>query len=192
MGGSNAHKGWDNCQPVPDMTVDNNNNSPLSLFATAYSCRPPSSRFPLHLTTIADTSVPRTSVFTASGQCITSTATVQLNLPQLPAGPTRTSHILPAFMNNLISIGQLCNAGCTAHFDAHTATIRNANGSAILSGTQEHLGPLLWHFHITPVPLATQATTDTPRPAPMTIPPNDGMAPMTKMPLHWTATCTPT
>jgi|APFre7841882793_1041355.scaffolds.fasta_scaffold00653_2 hypothetical protein len=35
----------------------------------------------------------------------------------------RMGHIIPGFMNNLLSLGKLCDAGCTAGLDKNTLTV---------------------------------------------------------------------
>ena len=47
---------------------------------------------------------------------------------QLPLPPSATdTNIVPGINTNLTSLGQLCDAGCTAHFNKNTVTIKHGN-----------------------------------------------------------------
>lgn len=59
----------------------------------------------------------------------------QLDIPSLPAAAT-IAHVLPQLAHNLISIGQLCDHGCTAKFTKQTVTIKH-NTKTILQGKQD-------------------------------------------------------
>jgi len=66
---------------------------------------------------------------------MTATHTAKLDLPNLPKA-ARTAHIFPALgTTSLLSVGQLCDADCTATFTEKTITITH-NDKTILSGTQ--------------------------------------------------------
>ena len=70
-----------------------------------------------------------------NGDTVTSTHTCLLDLPSLPIA-ARRGHIFPHFpAGALLSIGQLCDAGCTASLNATTITI-NRNNRVILRGTR--------------------------------------------------------
>ncbi len=56
--------------------------------------------------------------------------TATLNLLTIPP-VTRQGHIVPGLTHNLISIGTLCDAGCTALFMANTLTVTNPAGTII-------------------------------------------------------------
>ena len=102
---------------------------------------------------------PLTTIRTATGAQHTSTASAQLALPTLPNNTARHGHIIPGFTNNLLSLGQLCDEGCTAHFDKQGLRIINAAGTTILTGTREIDGARLWRVDITPPSaMATPAT----------------------------------
>jgi hypothetical protein len=49
-----------------------------------------------------------------------------LNLPQLPAGACKT-YLFNTMQSSLVSIGQLCDAGCIATFDKHNVFIKKGN-----------------------------------------------------------------
>lgn len=82
--------------------------------------------------------------------------TCNLALPQLPK-PARDAHILPGLTHSsLISIGKLCDAGCTANFDAHKVVIRKENNT-LLQGTRD-LQTGLWRFPLTNTPTMQKST----------------------------------
>ena len=67
-----------------------------------------------------------------------STHTQQLNILSLPPEAC-TQHLFPEMKTTgLLSIGQLCNYGCTAKFSKRRLIIRNSGGNIILIG---HLIP---------------------------------------------------
>ena len=93
---------------------------------------------------IANPSIP---ISLPNGSVINSshTATLQLH-PALPV-EANTAHIIPAFSNNsLISIGQLCDNGCTALFTADNVTIDH-NGTTIIEGPRNHQDKL-WYMDL--------------------------------------------
>ena len=92
---------------------------------------------------------PPTTIRTATGTQHTSTASAQLALPTLPNNTARQGHIIPGFTNSLLSLGQLCDAGCTPHFDKQHMRIRNAAGTPIRTGTRDATGARLWRVDIT-------------------------------------------
>ena len=62
--------------------------------------------------------------------------TCQLALPQLPT-TAREAHIIPGLTHSsLVSIGQLCDAGCQATFDKHKVTITKEQ-TTLLCGTRD-------------------------------------------------------
>lgn len=67
-----------------------------------------------------------------------------IDIPQLPTTATKTS-IFPDLHSSLISIGQFCDAGCTAIFDALQATIL-FNNKIVMTGTRKPPG--LWYTDI--------------------------------------------
>jgi hypothetical protein len=82
------------------------------------------------------------------GTTIHSSHIAELDLPFLPH-QARVAHIFPHLSSgSLISIGQLCDAGCTATFDATTVTI-TYQYKVVLSGTRSPI-TRLWHLNITP------------------------------------------
>ena len=58
---------------------------------------------------------PAKTVGTASSKLVQSTAMATLNLPNLSRG-TMGRHIMPTFINSLISMGKFCNAECAVTF----------------------------------------------------------------------------
>ena len=57
-----------------------------------------------------------------TGEIIQSSHEGNLDIPLLPNEATH-AHVAPKLDGHLISIGQLCDAGCTAFFDAKTVRI---------------------------------------------------------------------
>ena len=69
---------------------------------------------------------------------MTSTHTRTLDIPTLP--PTACiQHLFPEMKTTgLLSIGQLCDHGCTAKFSRTKLVIRNSHGTIIMVGYREH------------------------------------------------------
>ena len=66
---------------------------------------------------------------------IEATHKAHINIPTLPPAATE-AHLFPSLASdNLLSIGQLCDYGCTAQFTKDTATITYQN-QPILQGTR--------------------------------------------------------
>jgi hypothetical protein len=85
--------------------------------------------------TNAQPSSPGLEVLLPSGATITSTHQAILDVPQLPQA-ARHCHLFPGLTSgSLISVGQLCDHGCTAHFSAGTVDI-NHHGHTVLQGTR--------------------------------------------------------
>ncbi|KAI2490331.1 hypothetical protein MHU86_24250 [Fragilaria crotonensis] len=82
--------------------------------------------------TIANPSI---SVLLPDGSTIHSTHTATLDLPLLPPA-ARFAHIFPTLSSgSLLSIGLLCDHGCTATFNPHSVDI-TLDGATILTGTR--------------------------------------------------------
>lgn len=76
---------------------------------------------------------PGLNVLLPSGATITSTHQAMLDIPSLPLA-ARHCHLFPDLTTgSLISVGQLCDYGCTAQFTATTVTIQH-DGSTVLHG----------------------------------------------------------
>ena len=84
---------------------------------------------------------------TATGELKQSTASAHLAIQGIPTNAARTVHIIPGFTNNLLSLGKLCDADCTAKLDKHNLTIYNKEGRQI-----EQQGARLWRVNIAPTP----------------------------------------
>jgi hypothetical protein len=86
-----------------------------------------------------------------NGTIMTSTHEADLDLPMLPPAACRI-HIVPELASaSLISMGQLCDAGCAVAFTATKVNV-SINDTVVLTG---HRTPntLLWHFPLpTPPP----------------------------------------
>jgi len=90
------------------------------------------------------------SIYTPSSNIPKSTHEVDLNLPGLPPA-AHHSHIVPQLATQpLLSIGQLCNAGCDIAFTATSITISH-NNAIILQGNCMPSSQL-WELDIQPTP----------------------------------------
>jgi hypothetical protein len=87
-----------------------------------------------------------------NGATITSTQTGSL---PLPAPINMKAHVLPELSHSLISIGKLCDAGCTATFNAKQVVIAH-HKQPVLVGHRQTNG--LWTL---PIPRPTTSTTTT-------------------------------
>jgi len=87
-----------------------------------------------------------------------------LNCPTLPPAACH-GHVVPQLATQpLLSIGQLCNAGCNVAFTASTVTISHDN-NVILTGSHTPKTKL-WHVNIQPAHQhATNAATSAASPA---------------------------
>jgi hypothetical protein len=75
-----------------------------------------------------------------------STHEAELDLPTLPLAARRV-HIVPALKTaSLLSMGQLCDAGCTVTFDATSVTVQ-LDDTQLLSGSRD-LDTGLWHLSL--------------------------------------------
>ena len=75
-----------------------------------------------------------------------STHEAELDLPNLPLS-ARHVHIVPALQaGSLLSMGQLCDAGCVVTFDATTVRVHR-NSELLLLGTRTPTTGL-WHLNI--------------------------------------------
>ena len=87
---------------------------------------------------------------TATGELKHSSASAHLVIQGIPTDTARTVHIIPGFTNNLLSLGKLCDADCTAKLDKTNLTIYNKDGHQILQGKREQHGARLWRVDIAP------------------------------------------
>jgi hypothetical protein len=85
-------------------------------------------------------------VMLPNGETIASTHMAKLPFPQLPETVLQ-AHIFPQLRNQaLLSVGVLCDAGCTVTFEATAVKIRY-NNQVVLEGT--HVPPGLWTTTVT-------------------------------------------
>jgi hypothetical protein len=86
-----------------------------------------------------------------NGSIMYSTHVAKLDLPHLPA-TARQVHIVPDLASHtLVSIGQLCDAGCDVTFNATAVTVKY-NNLLVLQGNRTAT-TRLWHFDVpTPTP----------------------------------------
>jgi len=96
-----------------------------------------------------------------------STHTGNLPIPQLPPAATEVD-IIPALADtNLVAIGQLCDADCTAIFTKDkvtitTETIPVPTTNVVLTGTCSAATNNLWHIPLEPSQPTAQLATSTP------------------------------
>ena len=91
---------------------------------------------------------PTSHVGDASGRVYASSASANLNLPNLPS---RSCQVMPTFQHNLIGIGTLCDHGCKVLFDSNAVTVFSKDNQGILlKGWQETTGAKLWRFSLQP------------------------------------------
>ena len=70
-----------------------------------------------------------------NGTNITACAKYNLKLPNVSEQASATD-VLPTFKHSLISVGQLCDDGCTATFSKHGCTVYNKNKKPVLTGSR--------------------------------------------------------
>ena len=80
---------------------------------------------------------PPTTIRTATGEIQTSTGAAVLAIPTIPTLLARSGHIMPGFTNNLLSLGKLCDADCTATIDKHQLEVHDKYGQKVLHGDRE-------------------------------------------------------
>ena len=90
---------------------------------------------------------PKILVGTAGGPHLTSSASCDLLLPDLPH---ISGHIMPQFHHNIMVIGPLCDHGCRVMFEKKTVTIYLRDDSVLLCGWREPRGAKLWQFALRP------------------------------------------
>jgi hypothetical protein len=80
-----------------------------------------------------------------NGSIMYSTHEADLDLPSLPLAARRV-HIVPALQSSsLLSMGQLCDAGCRVTFDAAQSVNVHLQDQLLLTGARDHaIGP--WHL----------------------------------------------
>ena len=81
---------------------------------------------------------------------MTSTRVRHLRIPSLPPEAC-SQHLFPDMKTSgLLSIGQLCDAGCTATFTQTTLTVKNKHGEVIITGHRNYIhGNKMWIVHMT-------------------------------------------
>jgi hypothetical protein len=85
-----------------------------------------------------------------NGDTITSTHTATLNMPSLPHAAIQV-HILPGLaQHSLLSVGQMCDSGCSVTFTASNVTVTNGE-STILTGLRDKESSL-WRAPLEPAP----------------------------------------
>ena len=94
------------------------------------------------------------SIQNPNGSTMHSDTIADIHLPNLPATfPTNALqvYVVPALRTkSLMSLGQLCDAGCTVHLTSTTLDVIY-NGASILQGTRSSLSRL-WHVELNTAP----------------------------------------
>ena len=99
---------------------------------------------------------PPVHVRNPNGSVMTSTHQAELAIPGLPP-QARTAHVLPDLKSGpLLSIGQLCDAGCDVRFDRGTVTVSHGHRT-VLTGSRT-ADTKLWQIPL-PEPPRHQANT---------------------------------
>ncbi len=93
-------------------------------------------------------------------------------MPAIPTLLARSGHIMPGFTNNLLSLGKLCDADCTATIDKHKLEVHDKYGQKVMHGDRELTGARLWRVNIAPHPTSLAATPPPPSPTVPTKPPS--------------------
>ena len=92
------------------------------------------------------------------GSHITSVGTGELNLPHLPE-KSRKVHVFDTLHGSLLSIGQFCDAGMTAHYDAKRMHIEDQAGHIVIKGRRDK-SSRLWMIDLTePCPSSQEQQT---------------------------------
>jgi hypothetical protein len=89
------------------------------------------------------------AIHNPNGSVMYSTHEAELDMPMLPLA-ARQVHIVPALHpHSLMSIGQLCDNGCTVEFNSNSVNIQH-NGTTVMRGSRT-TDTRLWHIDTTPV-----------------------------------------
>ena len=127
---------------------------PSSLTSPALSVFNPDSGASRHFVALADlgcltnvaASVPPVTVHLPDGSTAISTYVGHLNIPGISLKATQ-AHVVPTFTKSLLSIGQLCDDGMIATYDAEAVTITTPQGITVLSGPRD-LTNGLWKVNL--------------------------------------------
>ena len=87
------------------------------------------------------------AIYNPNGAVMYSTHTAEINVPSLPRS-ARVCHIVPGLRSySLISIGQLCDAGCEVLFLTASVSIGFKNTVIMQGARARDTG--LWHLDLT-------------------------------------------
>jgi len=89
-------------------------------------------------------------VGTATGHVQQSTATAEINLPQLPSDFPRTGHVMPGFKHTLMGVGPIRDANILVLFNKDSVKICDLAGKMILTVWRKQLGAKLWRMALLP------------------------------------------
>ena len=149
-----------NSSKINNKLTRNHDNKPfiLDTGATHHFCTIPNEASPTSILSNIQPAPHGIDVILPNNESITSTHTATLDLPQLPA-PAKDVHLFPTLATgSSISVGQLCDNGCTATFTKNKATVTH-NGTTILEGTR-HPASTLWHLDPSPAPFSNQLPSE--------------------------------
>jgi hypothetical protein len=79
------------------------------------------------------------------GNSIVSSHIAEFNHPNMPQG-ARTIRLFPHMRDFLLSLGRLCDNGCTANFTKDKCQIYDSAGRLLLTGTRNRATNFLWHL----------------------------------------------
>ena len=119
------------CAVIPSVIYDSNPQSIMVIVDTGTSTH----SVPVPSNDQTRTPCAPTTVTLPDGTQLTSTYTVHLPIPELPAAATR-AHVLPGFHQHLLSVGQLCDHGCIAILDKQQVLIV-LNDKIIVNGHRD-------------------------------------------------------
>ena len=95
---------------------------------------------------VAETQLPKITLNTPAGIPITTTETLELDLPKLPA-KARTAYRVPEIPHSLIAAAELVDAGCGVHLYKHHCEV-DYNGETLYHGWRDKKSRL-WRMLIT-------------------------------------------
>ena len=90
---------------------------------------------------------------------MTSTHTGEVYIPRLPLAARQVHLFKELGQSSLLSLGVLCDHGCTAHLDKDKCFITHG-GYIILTGTHDFTKRGLWHMKLPPKNIALKAVNN--------------------------------
>lgn len=87
---------------------------------------------------------------TASGEPCESSATCDLDKPEIPPHIPVNGHIMPTFTHNLVGIGTFCDKDCSVTYAKKDVIIYDLAGNPIVEGWREPPTSGLWRMSLVP------------------------------------------